>query len=313
MKLSLCGPSRDPSRGRLLVDGLSVALLLVAIFAADTFNTARMTLDALRGAAPVSDRAVVLATPDWLATTWIALAVCGGLLGAYVGCRLIRIDEGLRAEVVAARRSGQPEGAVSRPGRIRPLGAVIRHLWEAAVGWLHSHLPWVTYGAVIVWVLAQGAGAAAVSSAKVPDPLHTALYWLPGVLGIVAVGLAGAVPGDATVAVRVSVVRIQLVFLVALFVMVFRAPFTSDQMTDVLRAWGDGPPSRAVAGIAAALLLGAILRASADRLLIPDTRVASNATGRAVSWLARPARRSWAGSLPAFCGEPPRSRLQRSA
>ena len=49
---------------------------------------------------------------------------------------------------------------------------------------------------------------------------------------------------------------LQLVFLLALFVVVFLAPITSDQLTDVLRA-GDGPADRPLAGLGAALLLGA--------------------------------------------------------
>lgn len=66
---------------------------------------------------------------------------------------------------------------------------------------------------------------------------------------------------------RVAVVRLQLVVLAALFAVVVLAPLTSDQMTDVLRAWSDGSAARALAGLAAALLLGAVARTSVVRLL----------------------------------------------
>jgi hypothetical protein len=102
----------------------------------------------------------------------------------------------------------------------------------------------------------------------VADVLHVAAP----LLAAIALAVAGreVVGGFGTAWVRASVVRIQLIALAVLFVLVFRFPFTSDQLADVLRAWGDGAISRPAAGIAAALLLGATVRTSAARLLIPD-------------------------------------------
>ena len=98
-------------------------------------------------------------------------------------------------------------------------------------------------------------------------------------LAAIALAVAGreVVGGIGAAWVRASVVRIQLIALAVLFMLVFRFPFTSDQLADVLRAWGDGAISRPAAGIAAALLLGATVRTSAARLLIPEpTRAAVN-------------------------------------
>jgi MFS family permease len=55
-------------------------------------------------------------------------------------------------------------------------------------------------------------------------------------------------------------------FLVAVF---FVVPITAAQVGDVFRAWGDKPLSRAATGVSGALLLGAVCRTSAVRLMLP--------------------------------------------
>ena len=129
------------------------------------------------------------------------------------------------------------------------------------VAWLYAARARLAYGAVAAWGLWQLLGVLGANA---------------GLLHLLALGLAvlavvgGALPGDVGEAwQRAGVVRLQLVFLFALFVVVFLAPITSDQLTDVLRAWGDGPADRPLAGLGAALLLGAVGRASAVRLLVP--------------------------------------------
>jgi hypothetical protein len=239
----LCGPRENPSTGRTIVDGLTLSLLLLAIFCAESFDAARETIVSLRETPSVPDRAATEAAPDWLPMTWAIVATVGGLLGAYVACRVILIVEGLS------------QGQVSRHRLIR---------------FLHRRLSWWAYGALVVWILWQATGVAVIAGEDLPGWIGFALHCVAIGAAITAAGAGGAVMGDATSAwQRASVVRLQLVFLLMLFLLVFRAPFTSDQLTDVLRAWGDESQSRAIAGIAAALLLGAACRASAVRLLVP--------------------------------------------
>jgi hypothetical protein len=94
------------------------------------------------------------------------------------------------------------------------------------------------------------------------------------VLGLLALGGAGrVVVGDPEEAwKRASIVRVQLVVLVALFAVVFLVPVTSAQVIDVVRAWGEGSAqsglfTAASVAFAGALLLGAVCRASSIRLL----------------------------------------------
>ena len=100
---------------------------------------------------------------------------------------------------------------------------------------------------------------------------HTLLHVVAIALAVAAVGwLGGAVAGNATKAWRqASVVGVQLILLGTLLAGVLFLPVISEQCLDVLRAWGNGLYTRAAAGIAGALLLGAVCRASATRLLLP--------------------------------------------
>jgi hypothetical protein len=82
-------------------------------------------------------------------------------------------------------------------------------------------------------------------------------------------------------------VGVQLLLLALLAVVVFLVPITAAQVSDVLRAWGDKPLSRAATGVAGALLLGAVCRASATRLLVP------------VQWADRWTAGGWRIALPA--------------
>jgi hypothetical protein len=119
-------------------------------------------------------------------------------------------------------------------------------------------------GAWALWQLLELVGA----PGAVADVLHLAAP----LLAVIALAVAGEelVGGVGVAWRRASVVRIHLIVLTVLFVLVFEFPFASDQLADVLRAWGDEAISRPAAGIAAALLLGATVRTSAARLLVPD-------------------------------------------
>jgi hypothetical protein len=134
-------------------------------------------------------------------------------------------------------------------------------------------LAWTGGASIAAWVVWQVLGIVTVGGTEI-GALRTWAFAATVVAALVAlVAAARVLPGSALGAWATgrSVVRIQLLLLGLLFLFVFRFPFVSDQLADVLRAWGDGPWSRAVAGVGAALLLGAVIRTSAARLLLPET------------------------------------------
>lgn len=233
-------------------DGLGLALLVVVVTVAERFDRARATLDTF-GEEEV--------TKGSLALSWYVLAVAGLLVGWWAG----------RAFMRAARQlAGDDETA---KGRL----PVLRWLIGLDVG---------------AWALWQLTGAAMVGGADVFDGVHTPLHFVAIALAAGAIGWAGgAVSGDATEAWRRgSVVRFQLILLATLLATVLFLPIMSEQCLDVLRAWGNGLYTRAAAGIAGALLLGAVCRASATRLLLPgstDGFPARKLLDRVTGWLQR--------------------------
>lgn len=127
------------------------------------------------------------------------------------------------------------------------------------------------FGGVLAWTAWHVVGVLSVDCPDIPPGLVKWLHWIALGLGGTALLSAGVVTGRTGRAGGLaSTVRVQAWFLVGLFVIVFVFPITSDQMTDVLRAWGDGPPSKVLAGTAGALLLGAVCRASGLRLLLRE-------------------------------------------
>jgi hypothetical protein len=223
--MDLCGPQRSPSWRRRTVDGLALAVLVAAVFCAESLDNARATLA----------EAAAVAKPPHFALVWTLVALAGGLAGAYVACRLVRIAGGFEL--------GPRRHSLVRTG--------------------HRLLPWWAAGALTAWLAWQ-----AVRILELSATAGTVLHWVAIALAVITAWAGGAAIGDIGFAWdRAAVIRVQLVFLAALFFVVFRAPFTSAQLNDVLRAWGDGPASRPLGGIAAALLLGATVRASSSRLL----------------------------------------------
>jgi hypothetical protein len=230
--VDLWGPRTGAGVGRTIVDGLALALLVGVVFGLERFDFARATVERAE---------VDTLTPSWLVATWMVAALLGLALGIYVAARTASVASGIAAGRQAAKRWPP---------------ALVRLLAGAAVA---------------MWTLWQVAGIGVVEGARsLPDP--SVLRWTALALALATVLAGGLLVDLRSVASRASIVFVQIAALLALFALVFFVRKTADQLNDVLRAWGDGPPSRAVAGIAAALLLGALLRASADRLLVPRDR-----------------------------------------
>ncbi len=194
-------------------------------------------------------------------------------LVALVGCLAVaeRLD--------VARRTGRAIEAAGGSGQ------------AAKPGWL----PWVLVGVIgcALWLyVVRRARAVAVAEADPSQSQHFAnlatlslLLWLLWLaiggtavhLVVVAIAFAAiAGPGRALVGDpgqgwrRASAIRVQVIVLLGLLAVVLLVPLTAAQMLDVLRAWGDESALRAIYGLAAALLLGAVCRASAQRLLLPE-------------------------------------------
>ena len=125
--------------------------------------------------------------------------------------------------------------------------------------------------AISTWTAWMALGLASAFGWDVPEPVHTVAH-------LAAIGLAlgalsqvrGALGEPRKAGKRASVVRMQLIVMLALVALVFLVPLTAAQIADVLRAWGDGPYTRAANGVAAALLLGAVVRSSTYRFLAPE-------------------------------------------
>jgi hypothetical protein len=207
--------------------------------------------------------------------TWAWFAAAELLAGLTLALAVVAI--------VVAERLSVARDIITRTAEMAPAGF-------AAVEWVVLVGGVMVAGAVLWFSLERltsrrrllgGFGGAAIAAwalwqileildraGTVADAFHVAAP----LLAAAAVAVAGGevVGGIGAAWERASVVRIQLIALAVLFVLVFRFPFTSDQLADVLRAWGDDTISRPAAGIAAALLLGATVRTSAARLLIPD-------------------------------------------
>jgi hypothetical protein len=101
--------------------------------------------------------------------------------------------------------------------------------------------------------------------------LNVALHVAGVLVAIAAIAGPGrALVGDPEAAWRrTSFVRVEIIVVAALFAVVLLVPLTAAQVLDVLRAWGDGSLTRALVALAGGLLLGAVCRASAYRMLAP--------------------------------------------
>lgn len=273
----------DVQRGTL-GDGVSLAILVVAIFCAEAFDRARLIVVGLREQGVDSDPAA----PDWLAEAWVVVALAGLVAALYVARRFVEVARAIDAEPPP-------------PARRRLMRAL-----QDLRRWLCARVTWFAYAAVAVWVAFQVLAIAEVAGRELVDGAATAVHWAALAATVLALVAGGSVPGVAAAgARRASAVRVQLVFLVVLYLLVFFVPMTSGQLVDVLRGWGDGSLSRPVAGLAGALLLGAVCRASAARLLVPETTpvagLAPDALRRAAARLpripaGRPGRREVIGA-----------------
>lgn len=167
--------------------------------------------------------------------------------------------------------------------------------WPLVLVPLGAALTWVVYRALLVrlagvssgtrtaftclsvlgfalWLGWQAVGIAVFWGADRPDWADVLLYAAAAVT-LAALAVAGRAVGNPIQAARGNAaVLIQVIVLGALVLATFVIPITSAQMNDVLRAWGDGPLSRVAVGIAGALLMGAVVRTSASRLLAPFPR-----------------------------------------
>ena len=248
---------------RDIAAGAALASLIVAIYCAERLDAAARQVAQLRGDITPDELAAV--KPDDFLVAWAVVALVSAVLGGCV------------AHWVASSAGGSRK----------------RRRWARGAA----------YGAVACWVLWQLTGMAAFEGWWLERPRLVAaiLYWGASAAAAVALAIGGGKVIGSVPLHAASFVRMQALFLFALFWIVFRAPVTSAQLTDVLRAWAEAPHSRALAGIASVLLLGAVIRSSARRLMVPRDAEAPGrgraAVERAVGSVLRRVFRRWWGWL----------------
>ena len=233
-RLGLTVPARpapaDPSGWQWQVrDAVIIATLVAAAACAERLDVARATVASVRAA---GGNTAAAGPPWWL---WVAVTAIG-----------------VTAAWLAIARAAEVVGSLTAPANARHFADLAR----MALG---------------VWGLWQVAGLAAALGAGVPSALLAVMHL--GAYTVAAIALVGAgraLVGDPAAAWRrTSFVRIELIVLAAIFAVMLLASLTAAQVVDVLRAWGDGSPARAVVGLSSALLLGAVCRAGAYRMLVP--------------------------------------------
>jgi hypothetical protein len=224
--------SRLSARRSDLLAGFALAALLFCLVAGYQLGVAAKELDDLR-----ADPTPLLGEPKWPKWVWPPLAAIGALL-AYAVYVFLR-------------------------GRLQEHGASPREVRAFQV---------FTALAVGLWLLWQAAGIAVFWDAGRLSGTGAVLFGAVGV-AVLALALATEIIGNPVEGWKAaSVVKVHLIVLAALVLGVFLVPLTAAQVNDILRAWGDGPLSRVATGVAAALLMGAVLRTSASRLLAPHPR-----------------------------------------
>jgi hypothetical protein len=225
------------------LDGLVLAGLVLCLMTAERFSSAASELDGIRATGSVG--LVHVTWPSWF---WPGVLLPVGLVLAW----LVR-----RRLIEEAEAAGAGDLAVLR---------------YASVGSMLAWAAWQALGIVVFW----GSDA---------FPGFSALLHLAAIaLAIVALGGAGYAIGDVGAGWRqASSVRVLLLLFALLALGFFVVPITAAQVSDVFRAWGDPPLSRPATGVAGALLLGAVCRASAVRLLAP---VPTSRWGLGIGWRA---------------------------
>jgi hypothetical protein len=234
-------------------DGVVLAILVATIVTAERLDVARATV-AMVADAGRPDQA---ANTSVLAILWLVVVIVGIVAALRVRWRTIS-----EVEAINARRTGGRALSDQQRRLLKQLTGISIAIW---IGWQL----WGIAG--IAW--------------DVPQPGRSAVHYLALAFALVAIGGAGRqVVGDPGSAwEHASAVRLQLILLGLLFALVFVVPLTAAQLVDVLRGWGDQPGTRAMLGVASALVLGAVCRASAIRLLAPADAAVAGPTRRRVA------------------------------
>lgn len=130
-------------------------------------------------------------------------------------------------------------------------------------------MAWTAFGLWLAWQVLDW--LVAIAGLPVRSTLPNLLHVGAIIMAIAALGSGGqAIIGDPKAAwKRTSFIRVQLILIGALLAVVLVVPLTASQVIDVLRSWGEDLGT-AILGLAGALLLGAVCRASAYRMLVPS-------------------------------------------
>jgi hypothetical protein len=234
-----------PGRGRThhdLVDAAALVLLLFCIIAAERLAAAGALAANIRAGSVAK---AAFEEPQWPQPVWAILLVIG-LVAAALVLRRLRTEAENGGASVAALRWLRAAGIAS---------IAFWGLWQlravAAWGDTGTSGAALHLAAIAFALVALGASAQAIE--EPPD--------------VRAERRRASAPSETRK--RASALAVHVLIIAGLVAMIFVVPLTAAQIGDVFRAWGDGPLARVAFGIAAALLLGAVSRASAIRLLLP--------------------------------------------
>lgn len=139
--------------------------------------------------------------------------------------------------------------------------------WREPTGWFLA----------IVWAVWTVTGALSVSFDGFPDWVRQGQEFGRFAIGalvavmLVAVGNARGVSPRATWK-SATIVRVHLLVLALLFGLIYLLPMTAGQAADVFRTWSDTTGQQAAFGLAAALVLGEMIRESGLRILKAEHR-----------------------------------------
>jgi hypothetical protein len=224
-----------------LRDGAMLAALIACVAIAEQLGGAAKVAERLRDALRSGPD-----LPDWPEYGWIVMMVLSLVLGIGARRRVITEIRELRLEREAAGEQGPSPSDSER--------------WFARL---------VSF-AIILWLCWQIGAYGVYQGAWRRGFWWDAMHVSAMLSATASLAFAGLAIGDISRgARRASLVRIQLLVLAGLITAFFIVPITAAQVTDVLRAWGDGPWPRVTYGLATGVLLGLVVRASAEQILIP--------------------------------------------
>lgn len=139
--------------------------------------------------------------------------------------------------------------------------------WRRPTGWILAY----------VWAAWTVTGALSVSFGGFPQAVRTLQGLAQYAIAVLVVVVLVAIGNERRVSARATwrtatLVRVHLFVLAVLFGLIYLLPMTAGQAADVFRAWGDSDGAEPAFALAAALVLGEMIRESGLRIVSAEDR-----------------------------------------